>query len=80
METVTVPVAELASRFEELVASAQAHKLVIVVNTDGRQLRLIPAPNPGERPVVAGLHPNVAGPAPDFLNPLPSEAWGGAFD
>jgi hypothetical protein len=80
METVTVPVAELASRFEELMSSAQSHKLVIVVDADGRRLRLIPAPNLGERPVVAGLHPNVAGPAPNFHVPLPGEAWEGAFD
>jgi antitoxin (DNA-binding transcriptional repressor) of toxin-antitoxin stability system len=74
MNTVTVDVAELPSRLQELVTLARNGAEVVVRDATGPVAKLIPAA-PAQREWVLGLHPGAMIMAPDFNDYLDEENW-----
>jgi hypothetical protein len=71
-------------RFGELNDLLTAGTDVYIEHRNGHRVPLVFAPLdpsiPNCRLVVLGLHAGLIEMAPDFNAPLPSEAWGGAFE
>jgi prevent-host-death family protein len=72
--TATVDVNELAARWAELLAAAEAGGDVIVTEGNVPKARIVPLPAPR----VLGLHPGAIEMSDDFDAPLPEEFWMGS--
>jgi antitoxin (DNA-binding transcriptional repressor) of toxin-antitoxin stability system len=79
MNTVTIPLNELPARLTEAIDLARGGTEVVVEDTGGPVVKLLPVPMPsnGTKPRILGMHPGALEMSPDFNEPLPDEFWFG---
>jgi antitoxin (DNA-binding transcriptional repressor) of toxin-antitoxin stability system len=76
MQTTSVDVHDLPTRWQELMSHVVAGVEVIVTEGGVPRARLLPLPSGQSR--IPGLHPGAIQIADDFDEPLPDEFWAGS--
>ena len=74
MNTTTVDVGDIQTRFLELLSQVLAGDEIVVTQGQKPVARLLPVEH-NEKPRIAGLHAGLGWVSDDFDDPLPDEFW-----